>query len=133
MSETVFPVAVLLPMLERYSLEHQRGVGPPMWVVDLFLDLGVEHETIYGVLEFMYYNDEAPFQGSNRSFIGSDLIYLIERWFHESTRLGGNVFGSDLMAARISETLALVRQGSLPSDQAEVAQVLQIRIETAKD
>ena len=128
MSQTVFPVPVLIPMLERYSLEYQRGMGPPTWIVDLFLDLDVAYETIYGVLEFMYYNDEAPFQGSNRSFIGTDLVYLIERWFHESTRVGGNVFGSDSMAERVVETLLLLRQGGLPPEQMEVAQVLQMRI-----
>lgn len=111
MSETVFPVRELVPMLERYSLEHQRHVGPPHWVVDLFLDLGVAHESIYAVLEAMYYTDEAPFQGANRRYIAIDLVYLLGGWFNESMRLGGMVFGSDVVAERVSETLLLLQQG----------------------
>ncbi|KAJ5641781.1 hypothetical protein N7490_005781 [Penicillium lividum] len=112
MSETVFPVRELVPLLERYSLEHQRHVGPDHWIVDLFLDLGVAHESIYGVLEAMYYTDEAPFQGTYRRFIATDLLYLLEGWFHETMRLGGMVFGSDVVAERVSETLLLLQQGA---------------------
>ncbi|KAJ5953532.1 nucleoporin [Penicillium verhagenii] len=112
MSETVFPVRELVPLLERYSLEHQRHVGPEHWIVDLFLDLGVPHESIYAVLETMYYTDEAPFQGTYRRFIATDLLYLLQGWFHETMRLGGMVFGSDVVAERVSETLVLLQQGA---------------------
>ncbi|GFG06808.1 probable nucleoporin C890.06 [Aspergillus udagawae] len=128
MSETVFPIKDLLPMLERYALEHQRDVGPPTWIVDLFLDLGVAHETIYAVLEAMYYTDEAPFHGSNRKFIAKDLLYLIEVWYHETVRLGGIVFGSDAVAERISETLLLLQQGGIAPEQMQAAHELRTRI-----
>lgn len=128
MSEIVFPIPILLPMLERYALEHQRGVGPPTWVVDLFLDLGVTHETIFSVLENMLYTDEAPFHGANRRYIARDLLYLIERWFHESVRMGGVVFGSDAVAARVSETLLLIQQGGMAPEQVRAAQMLRARI-----
>ncbi|KAF7588757.1 hypothetical protein BBP40_005253 [Aspergillus hancockii] len=130
MSETVFPIPILLPMIERYSLEHQRGVGPTTWVVDLFLDLGVAHETIYAVLESMYYTDEAPFHGTNRKYIAKDLLYLIEHWFHDTVRLGGTVFGSDVVAERITETLLLLQQGgNIPPEQMQLANELRTRIE----
>ncbi|KAA8646885.1 hypothetical protein EYZ11_005975 [Aspergillus tanneri] len=129
MSETVFPIPSILPMLERYALEHQRGVGPPTWVIDLFLDLSVAYETIYAVLESMFYVDEAPFHGSNRKYIAKDLLYLIERWFHDTVRLGGVVFGSDAVAERISETLVLLQQGGIAPDQVQLAQDLGRRIE----
>lgn len=124
MSETVFPVRELLPLLERYALEHQRHVTATHWVIDLFLDLGVPHETVYGVLEAIYYNDEAPFHGSNRRVIGADLLYLLEAWFAESTRPGGVVFGSSAMASRVSETLLLVRQGGGSQDVVDRAHYL---------
>lgn len=129
MSDSVFPIPILLPMLERYALEHQRGVGPATWVIDLFLDLNVAHETMYAVLESMYYTDEAPFQGSNKKYIAKDLLYLIEHWFHETVRLGGVVFGSDLVAERILETLLLLLQGGIAPDQMHVAQELRTKIE----
>ncbi|KAJ5080892.1 hypothetical protein N7456_013602 [Penicillium angulare] len=130
LSETVFPVRELVPMLERYSLEHQRHVSPPHWVVDLFLDLGVAHESVYTVLEAMYYTDEAPFQGNNRRYIATDLMYLLSGWFHESMRLGGMVFGSEHMALAISETLLLLHQGGQPngSDVMEQSLILRQRI-----
>ena len=130
MSEIVFSINMLLPMLERYALEHQRGVGPPTWVVDLFLDLDVAHESLYTVLESMHYTDEAPFHGSNRKYIAKDLLYLIGCWFKESVRLGGVVFGSELVAERISEVLLLLQQqGGLTPDQVQDAQELRARIE----
>lgn len=130
MSEVIFPINMLLPILERYALEKQRGVGPATWVVDLFLDLGVAHETLYSVLETMYYTDEAPFHGSNRKYIARDLLYVIGVWFKETVRLGGAVFGSELVAERISEILLLLQQqGALAPEQMHDAQELRTRID----
>ncbi|KAJ6021530.1 hypothetical protein N7540_007034 [Penicillium herquei] len=112
MSETVFPVRELVPMLERYWIEHQRHVGPSHWIVDLFLDLGVAHESIYAVLEAICYTDEAPFQGPNLRYPSTDLLYLLNSWFDETMRLGGMVFGSEIVANRISETLLALQQQS---------------------
>ncbi|KAL4927321.1 putative non-repetitive nucleoporin [Aspergillus undulatus] len=129
MSDSVFPIPTLLPMLERYALEHQRNVGPPTWVVDTFFDLGVPHETIYSVLESMYYTEEAPFQGNNRRVIARDLLYTIEHWFHDTVRLGGVVFGSDVIAERILEMLTLLQQGGISNEQMAVALELRARIQ----
>ncbi|KAL4803154.1 Non-repetitive/WGA-negative nucleoporin C-terminal-domain-containing protein [Aspergillus unguis] len=129
MSESIFPIPVLLPMLERYALEHQRNVGPPTWVIDTFFDLGVPHETIYSVLEGMYYTDEAPFHGNNRRIIARDLLYTIEHWFHDTVRLGGMVFGSDVIAERVLEMLVLLQQGGISQDQMAVAMELRARIQ----
>ncbi|CAG8075305.1 unnamed protein product [Penicillium olsonii] len=130
MSEIVFPIRELVPMLERYSLEFQRNVGPPSWVVDLFLDLGVAHESLYAVLETMYYTDEAPFHGSNRRFIAQDLLYLLTGWFQETVRLGGMVFGSDAVAERVSEMLLILLQGNvIGKEQLETARDLRSRID----
>ncbi|KAJ5216574.1 non-repetitive nucleoporin [Penicillium cinerascens] len=130
MSETVFPIRELVPLLERYSLEHQyhRQLNRTHWVVDLFLDLGVPHESLYGVLEAMFYTDEAPFHGSNRRIIAADLVYLLNAWFMESARPGGTVFGSDVMAERVSETLVLLQQGGGSQDIVEASQELRHRI-----
>ncbi|KAK2759529.1 hypothetical protein FQN54_003008 [Arachnomyces sp. PD_36] len=129
MSETTFPVPLLLPLLERYVLEHQRGVGPETWVIDLFLDLQVAHESIYSVMEALFYNDEPPFHGSNRQHIGRDLIYLIQRWFYDTVRVGGAVFGSDTLAARVSEMLLLLQQSNMGDEMTHVCQELRLKIE----
>lgn len=129
MSEVIFPVPILLPMLERYALEHQLGVGPETWVIDLFLDLQVTHDSLYTVLESLFYNDEVPFHGKNRRFIGKDLLYLIMRWCQDTSRIGGGVFGSDALAARVSEMLLLLQQSGLDEDLVQLCRDARLKIE----
>lgn len=131
MSEATFPVQVLLPLLERYFVERKPGHGATSstWIVDLFLDLNTPHETLYTGLESLFYNDEVPFQGDNRKYIGRDLVHLIQRWFLETTRLGGGVFGSDSLAARVSEVLILLQQSNIDRELVEVCRELRMRIE----
>lgn len=128
LSPTMFPVAVLLPMLERYVLENQLGVGPQNWVVDLFLDLDVPYESLYTVLEAVFYNDEVPFHGRNRRFIGVDLLYVITRWYESTMRIGGGVFGSDVLAGRILETLLMLQQCGLDEDSVQLCRDLGLYI-----
>ena len=128
MSSVTFPVRTLLPMLERYRVEHQQ-LGASTWVVDLFLELQVEHELLYTVLESLFYNDEVPFQGSNRKYIGHDLAYLISRWLDDTIRIGGGAFGSDVLASRISEMLLLLQQAGLDSEVVHACRDMRVRIE----
>jgi nuclear pore complex protein Nup155 len=129
LSDMVFPVPVILPLLERYKFENQRGMGPPTWVVDVFLDLEIPHEVIYSTLEAMFYNDEAPFSGPNRRVIGNDLVYLISRWFMDSIRGGGQVFGSDVVANAVSTALQMLQQNGVDENWANEARALRARIE----
>jgi nuclear pore complex protein Nup155 len=122
---------MILPMIERYALQHQRNVGPPTWVVDLMLDLEVPYEKIYTTLENMFYNDEAPFTGANKKFIANDLLYIVQRWYAYTVRLGGAVFGNDVMAARISEMLLLVQQSGIPAEYVQMSQELRVQIENS--
>lgn len=129
MSETTFPVPLLLPLLERYVLEHRQGVGPETWVIDLFLDLQAAHEALYSVLEALFYNDEPPFHGANREHIGRDLLYLIQRWYYDSVRVGGIIFGSDTLAARVSEMLLLLQQSNMGPEATQLCQELRLKVE----
>jgi nuclear pore complex protein Nup155 len=129
MSEATFPVPILLPMLERYVIENQFRVGPSTWVIDLFLDLHVAHELLYTVLESLFYNDEVPFHGANRRYIAHDLVYLIHRWFHDTVRVGGGVFGSDALAGRVSEVLLLLQQSGLDEDAVQLCRDLRMKID----
>lgn len=109
-SESIFPVQTLLPILERYSFEHQRNVAPEHWVVDIFLDLEVPYERIFEVLETVLFNGDAPFVGSNRKYIATELVYVVRKWYAESMRVGNVVFGSEAGAVRVKETLEAVMQ-----------------------
>ncbi|KAF2141417.1 uncharacterized protein K452DRAFT_309183 [Aplosporella prunicola CBS 121167] len=130
LSDTTFNIAMVLPLLERYAITHQRGVGPSSWVVDVFLDLGVPHESIVASLEATFYNNEAPFAQRQRRWIANDIVYVVERWYDESTRVGGFAFGEVENAASVQELLRAVEQsGALDVEWVEIAQELRARIE----
>ena len=129
LSETMFPISELLPLLKRYAFQHQHGKGPPTWVVDIFVDLHVPFETLYAVLEGMFYNDEPPFQGRNRRLIGNDIVYVVGRWFKEGIRGTGIIFGSEENALSISQMLHMVMQSGLDERRLEECQNLRNRIE----
>jgi len=130
LSETTFPVPDLVPMLERYAFEFQKGVGPETWVVDTFIDVGVPYESLFPVLEGMFYNDEAPFQGRNRRYIANDIVYVVRQWFQDSIRSAGNLLGGENNAVAISQTLLMLQQsGGLDARREEECQLLRTRIE----
>ena len=117
-------------MLSRYAFTHQRGVGPQTWVVDVFLDLHVPYETLVAVLENMFFNEEAPFQGRNRRVPATYLVYVIQRWWEDSTRAGGLALGGVENCIAMSDTLRVVMTaGVLEEGPMEVARVLRANIE----
>ena len=129
LSETIFPPTMLVPMLERYAFEHQRGLGAPTWVMDLFTDIGIPFETLLSVLEAMFYNDEAPFQGRNRLIIGKDMVHVIRMWHQHCLRHNQRLFGGDDNAATIIQTLTMLTQNGLTGKDLEDTQILKRKIE----
>jgi len=122
---------MLLSMLERYSFEYQRAVGPSTWVVDIFLDLKASYEVLVATLEGIFYNDEVPFKGRNRHYISSDMLHVISRWYAESSHQGAKtLFGGVDNAISISQTLGLLQtQGGLDEIRVEEARALRERVE----
>ena len=116
-------------MLEKYAFEFQNGVGPATWVMDSFLNLDVSYDSIVPILEGMFYNDEAPFQGSNRRVIARHLLYIIKRWFVDSMRSERVPFGGEQMARHISQLLLLLQQNGLVEREAEECRTLRVQIE----
>ena len=129
LSESTFPIPDIIPMLKVYEFDHQRDVGPATWVVDLFIELEVPFEAILGPLETMFCYDERPFHGSNRRYIGNDMVYVIQCWFQQSSQRAGMIFGSDANAAEISQTLLMLAQNGLDEEIVEQCQSLRMRIE----
>lgn len=132
MSEATFPVQTLLPILERYSFENQRNVAPPHWVVEIFLDLEVSCERLFDVLESMFYLNETPFMGTNRKYIATDLVYVSGRWFHDTMRAGGIIFGGEAQAIRVDEVMQVMLQGArdaeLDDETLQVCRAIRERI-----
>ena len=121
-------------MLLKYTFEFQRSVAPPHWILDIFFGLNVPYEKLLMVLESMFYNNEAPFHGSNRKVIAGEIVYLVKRWFEESARRGGmgtaTVFESEEVAVQVDALLEILLQGSglLDDEGKRVARALRQRI-----
>lgn len=128
-SETTFPPELLIPKLERYCYEHQRGVGPPTWVMDLFIEISVSFERIVPILESMIHNDEAPFHGRNRRFIANDALYVIDKWYQDCIRHNKEIFGGSEYATWISNFLNMLTQNGLEGNKVFEAQELRVKIE----
>ena len=127
-SETMFPISDMVPMLERYAVEYQNGVSPETWVMDTCIDVGVPFESLFPVLEGMFYNDEAPFQGRNRRYIADEIVYIVKLWFQESNRGAGKILGGQGSAAAASQLLQAL-QPTLDARRGEECQALRMRIE----
>lgn len=126
----MFPIADIVPMLERYAIEFQNGVGPESWVIDSLVGIGVPFESLLPVLEAIFYNGEAPFQGRNRRYIAHEIIHAIKLWFQDSSRGAGKILGGEQNAAAINETLMMLLQSGLLEDRkAEDCRMLRVRIE----
>ncbi|KAF2153282.1 putative non-repetitive nucleoporin [Myriangium duriaei CBS 260.36] len=134
LGEAVFPVPVLLPMLERYALEYQRGTGPRNWVSDLFVELEVPFETLVAVVESLWHSAEAPFTGRKRAPLAVELLHLITGWAKESERRGERrLFGGDETADSVEELLGLLaRSGELEADQRRALEQLRARVSVAR-
>ena len=128
LSESTFPIADLVPLLERYAFELQRGVGPSTWVVDTFLDLEVPCGTLFNVLEVMLHNDEAPFHGANRRIIAADTLHVAQRWYAETARTG-RVLGGEANAGGVLAALGTLMTNGLSGQQVEDCRELRGKIE----
>ena len=126
----MFPIADIVPILERYAFEFQNGVGPRSWPVDCLIGVDVPFESLFTVLEGMFYNDEAPFQGRNRRYIANDIIYVVELWLQNSSRGAGKILGGEGNAAAITQTLMMLQQsGLLDGESLDDCRALRARIE----
>ncbi|KAK4548388.1 hypothetical protein LTR36_010259 [Oleoguttula mirabilis] len=114
LADATFPIQVLLPLLERYAVNPQEY--PPesaTWAVDIFLSLGVPHETLLPVLERVYYGNEHPFTGSKRKVVAGHMVYVVAEWVRESERRGERVVcGSEENASLVSDCLGSLLRGA---------------------
>ena len=98
--------------------------------MDCLIGVGVPFESLFTVLEGMFYNDEAPFHGRNRRYIANDIIYVAGLWFQDSTRGVGKILGGEGNAAAVSQTLMMLQQsGLLDAESLDECRALRARIE----
>ncbi|KAI9821284.1 MAG: hypothetical protein M1827_004020 [Pycnora praestabilis] len=130
LSESTFPIPDLVPMLETYAYEHQRNIPPSTWIPDLFIEIQIPYESLLPVLETIFYNDEAPFQGrSNKRYISQDMLYVIQRWFQDTVRGGdGRILGGEANAASVSQTLLVLQERGSGLDEGSVEECRELRM-----
>ena len=98
--------------------------------MDTLIGVGVPFESLFTVLEGMFYNDEAPFQGRNRRYIANDIIYVVGLWLQDNSRRAGKILGGEGNVAAINQTLMMLQQsGLLDEPSSEECRVLRGRIE----
>ena len=125
LSESVFPVHTLIPILLKYAYEQQRNVAPAHWVVEIFLALEVPCDRLFDVLEAVIYSNEAPVTtAGGRKMVVGDLVYVVEQWLRQSqSKPAGVLFDGDANAARVDRVLeGLVRGGPAAGVDGELAQ-----------
>ena len=119
-SDTYFPVNEILPMLDRYMVAPSRSnIRPsPEWVLSIFLDLEVPHETLLPILERLYTSHEAPFDTpSRRKIVAGQMIELMFLWCQDSERRGERVvFGSEENASQLQDLIAGLLRDNLDAE-----------------
>ena len=132
-SDATFPIQILVPMLERYFMRPHEHKPPTTWVLDLFFDLEIPHETLLPVMEQMYYGNEQPFVGAKRKILAGQIVYLLQSWLKESERKGERVpFGSEENASLVLDCVAsLVRTDELDATARRDAELLDSSVQGA--
>lgn len=131
-SETTFSSATIIPLVESYAIEQLGGepTNPnPEWIPNLFIEVGFAYDTILSILQGLFVNDIAPFNGRNRNFVGWQMVYVCEKWYLECVRSNQRLFGTEENAAEISQILEMLRQSGLNGKYAVRATELQRKIE----
>jgi len=141
LSESIFPVPILVPMLERYAIEFQAtgtSGAPEHWVSDLFIELEVPFDVLVGVLEGMWHASEAPFvEKKARSSLGGEMVNVMTRWSVEGEKTGhglGEMFGGgDDVIVGVEELIGLlIKSGDLSVDSKAEVERLRGRIAIAR-
>ncbi|CAK4033394.1 related to non-repetitive nucleoporin [Lecanosticta acicola] len=122
-SPAIFPIHLILPLLENFAHDLPRGEQPPEnWAVDLLLALDIPHEALLPVLEQIYYSNEHPFVGSKRRLIAAKMVYLLNHWFTASDRNGDRVlFGSEENLEMVQECLKGLQRGEMDAVSRQAA------------
>lgn len=112
-SENTFNAHLIIPLVERYALEHQREPGADAWVPDLFLDVGFPPETCVTIIQQIWYSNLAPFTGAGARVLASHIVRLVDGWYEECLSRNERAFGSEENAREIGELMVQVAE-SLP-------------------
>ena len=102
----VFLAGDVLELLQRYRYEHQRGVGPATWIIDLMVDLDQRPERMYPALQQLLLKDQRPFDArACKEIVARDLLYVADMWLRESGRTSGPLLGGDESVHAVLESL----------------------------
>ncbi|OLN97413.1 Nucleoporin NUP170 [Colletotrichum chlorophyti] len=112
----IFPVPVLLPEICRYAVEYHQDAeigADPTWPVQLFLSLGVSHDSVTRVLESVFDTQDYGFSGNNRNRIVELIVFAVDTWQREVKRRGSSLKGDGAIGAWVKDLLSRC-EASLP-------------------
>lgn len=110
-SENTFNPQMLIPLIERYALEHQREVNADRWIPDLFITVGFPYEASIAVIQQLWYGNVTPFTGQGNRVLASHIVYLVDRWFEDCLGRNERPFGGEENAREIVLLLGAVAGG----------------------
>ncbi|SRR6266480_3852575 len=117
-SETTFPIPVILPILLIYAFTNQTS--NISWPIDLLVELGVPYEAILGTLESLFYRKAEPtWSGSKHELFARLIVYVTHTWLQRSSKGGEIPFGSEENAVAALDVLQAVLEDQPPCLQAE--------------
>ena len=102
----VFLAGDVVELLQRYRWEHQRGVGPASWIIDLLVDLDQRPERLYPELQRLLLLDQRPFDArACKTTVARDMLYVGDMWLQEAARAPGPPFGGDAALRALLDSL----------------------------
>jgi len=112
-SETTFPIPVLLQILLDYAFTSQTS--NISWPIDLLVDLNVPYEVILGTLESLFYRKAEPtWSGSKHELVGRLIVYVAHTWLQRTSKGGEIPFGSEENAVAALDVLQAVLEDQPP-------------------
>jgi len=109
-SEITFSPQLLIPMLERYAVENQNGVGNSNWLPSLFIDVGFPFETIVAALQGMWYNNIPPFTGTRKRILVQHILFVLLQWYEDCVKTNTRLYGSDENAQEVAQFLEMLEE-----------------------
>ncbi|TEA18290.1 Nucleoporin NUP170 [Colletotrichum sidae] len=117
----IFPVAVLLPEICRYSVEYHQDAeigADPTWPVQLFISLGVSHDMVTRVLESVFDTQDYGFSGNARNRIIELIVFAVDNWQKDVKRRGGaSVKGDGAIGTWVKDLLSRCEASMPPAGQ----------------
>jgi len=128
-SQSTFPPHLLVPLLEKYAVENQAGVGPRTWLPDLFMEVNFPFDATIAALQGMWFGNLAPFTGKNRKILVDHILYLLDQWMEVCVIGNKPLFGGEDNCRGVLELVeGFLESGEVDGEERKAADILRKRL-----